>query len=99
MTALNQSDQQPQHDRNEHRSRSIVLGKINLLLASLGLLFLAGTYWLIPLLPEAFALLLLVLPPLMVAIADMARSTRTARVWAPASAPPAGPSTLPAAMR
>jgi hypothetical protein len=67
MTALDQSDQQPQHDRNEHRSRSIVLGKINLLLASLGLLFLAGTYWLIPLLPEAFALLLLVLPPLMVA--------------------------------
>ena len=45
---------------------SMVVGKINLLLASLGLLFVAGTYWLIALLPEAFALLLLVLPPLMV---------------------------------
>jgi hypothetical protein len=46
--------------------RSIEVGKINLLLASLGLLFVAGTYWLIALLPEALALLLLVVPLLMV---------------------------------
>src|ERR687898_2934957 len=42
------------------RSRSIALGKINLLLALLGLLVLAGTYWL-TFLPEALALLVLTL--------------------------------------
>ena len=42
--------------------RPIGIGKINMLLASLALLFVAGTYWLISLLPEAFALLLLVVP-------------------------------------
>jgi len=46
------------------RNRSIALGKINLLLALLGLLVLAGAYWL-TLLPEALALLLLVLALLM----------------------------------
>src|SRR5829696_9718248 len=42
------------------RSRSIALGKINLLLALLGLLVLAGAYWL-TFLPEALALLVLTL--------------------------------------
>src|SRR3712207_5462227 len=50
----------------EANSRSVVLGKVNLLLALLGLLVLAYAYLMIPLLPEALALLLLVLPPLMV---------------------------------
>ena len=50
----------------EANSRPVVLGKVNLLLALLGLLVLAYAYWIIPLLPEALALLLLVLPPLMV---------------------------------
>src|SRR5215210_5815838 len=45
----------------KERSRSIVLGKVNLLLALLGLLVLAGTYW-VGFLPEALALLLLVVP-------------------------------------
>lgn len=43
------------------RSRSVALGKVNLLLALLGLLVLAGTYW-VGFLPEALALLLLVVP-------------------------------------
>jgi murein DD-endopeptidase MepM/ murein hydrolase activator NlpD len=42
------------------RSRSITLGKVNLLLAILGLLFLAGAYW-INFLPEALASLALIL--------------------------------------
>ena len=37
------------------RSRPVALGRVNLLLAILGLLFLAGAYW-INFLPEAFAL-------------------------------------------
>ena len=41
------------------RSRSTALGRGNLLLAILGLLFLAGAYW-INFLPEAFALIVLV---------------------------------------
>jgi hypothetical protein len=45
---------------------TVVVGKINVLLAALGLLFVAATYWLIALLPEAFAVLLLVVPVLMV---------------------------------
>src|SRR5215207_1894854 len=44
------------------RSRPVVLGKINLLLALLGLLVLAGAYWL-TFLPEALALLVLILAP------------------------------------
>jgi hypothetical protein len=67
MTAQNQPDRRSQHDGKENHSRSITLGKVNLLLAFLGLLFLAGAYRVIPLLPEALALLLLVLPLLMVA--------------------------------
>src|SRR5215210_2315823 len=43
------------------RSRPVALGKVNLLLALLGLLVLAGTYW-VGFLPEALALLLLVVP-------------------------------------
>ena len=39
-------------------SRSITLGKVNLLLAILSLLFLTGAYW-INFLPEAFALIVL----------------------------------------
>src|ERR687895_264318 len=45
-------------------SRPVVLGKVNLLLAHLALLVLAGTYWmgvLTPFLPEALALLVLTL--------------------------------------
>jgi murein DD-endopeptidase MepM/ murein hydrolase activator NlpD len=57
MTTHEQSDVLSQ-DTKRGRSRSIVLGKGNLLLALLGLLFLAGAYWL-TLLPEAVALLVL----------------------------------------
>ena len=51
-------------------SRSIALGKINLLLALLGLLVIAGAYWvgfLPALLPEALTLLILTLSLLTVA--------------------------------
>src|SRR5829696_9816552 len=54
----------------ERHSRSIALGKVNLLLALLGLLVLAGAYWvgvLPAFLPEAFALLVLTLSLLTVA--------------------------------
>ena len=61
-----QSDRRSQYDGKEDHSRSVVLGKVNLLLALLGLLFIAGAYW-FTLLPEALALLVLVLPLLMVA--------------------------------
>src|SRR5918994_2485125 len=44
------------------RSRPIALGKVNLLLTLLGLLVLAGAYWL-TFLPEALALLVLTLAP------------------------------------
>jgi hypothetical protein len=53
----------PRRGKNGRRS-PVVLGKINLLLALLGLLVLAGAYWvgLLPaLLPEALALLILTL--------------------------------------
>ena len=62
-----QSDRRSQYDDGkEDHSRLVALGKVNLLLALLGLLFLAGAY-LIGLLPEALALLVLILPLLMVA--------------------------------
>src|SRR5918998_4299987 len=54
-----QSDELSQ-DAKRSRSRSFALGKINLLLALLGLLFLAGTYR-VGFLPEALALLVLTL--------------------------------------
>jgi murein DD-endopeptidase MepM/ murein hydrolase activator NlpD len=71
MTTHKQSDE-PTHKRSEvlsqpgkrRRSSSIALGKINLLLALLGLLFLAVAYWvgvLPAFLPEALALLVLTL--------------------------------------
>src|SRR5829696_9699036 len=47
-------------DTKRGSSRLIAFGKVNLLLAILGLLFLAGAYWL-TLLPEALALLILTL--------------------------------------
>ena len=56
----------PAQHGTEDSSRSVVLGKGNLLVACVGLLVLIGAYWL-TLLPEALALLLLVLPPLMAA--------------------------------
>src|SRR5215207_863909 len=59
MITQKQSDVPSQH-RKERQSRSIALGKVNLLLALLGLLVLAGAYWL-TLLPEALALLVLTL--------------------------------------
>src|SRR5215218_7406868 len=52
------------------RSRPVALGNVNLLLALLGLLVLAGAYWL-TLLPETFALLVLTLAPV----------TAAARAW------------------
>src|SRR5215204_7354494 len=65
MTTQKQSDELSQ-DAKRGRSRSIALGKINLLLALLGLLVLAGAYWL-TFLPEALALLVLTLAPVTVA--------------------------------
>src|SRR5215207_6050813 len=59
MITQKQSDVPSQH-RKERQSRSIALGKVNLLLALLGLLVLASAYWL-TLLPEALALLVLTL--------------------------------------
>jgi murein DD-endopeptidase MepM/ murein hydrolase activator NlpD len=53
-------------DAKGGRNRSIALGKVNLLLALLALLVLAGAYWvgvLAQFLPEALALLVLVLAP------------------------------------
>ncbi len=67
MITHKQPDRRSQYDGKEDHSRPVALGKVNLLLALLGLLFLAGAYWLIPLLPEALALLVLVLPLLMAA--------------------------------
>jgi hypothetical protein len=61
-----QSDRRSQYDGKEDHSRPVALGKFNLLLALLGLLFLAGAYW-FTLLPEALALLVLVLPLLLAA--------------------------------
>src|SRR3712207_2514789 len=62
-------------DAESRRSRRpVVLGKINLLLALLALLVLAGAYWvgvLTPFLPEALALLVLTLAPV----------TAASRVW------------------
>jgi Peptidase family M23 len=62
-------------DAKSRRSRRpVVLGKINLLLALLALLVLAGAYWvgvLTPFLPEALALLVLTLAPV----------TAASRVW------------------
>jgi hypothetical protein len=59
---------------NKGRSRPVALGKVNLLLALLALLVLAGAYWvgvLTQFLPEALALLVLVLAPV----------TAVSRVW------------------
>jgi hypothetical protein len=67
-------------DTKRGRSSSIALGKLNLLLSLLGLLFLAGAYWL-TLLPEALALLILTLSLL----TGVARSPGRARVRSPAS--------------
>jgi hypothetical protein len=67
MTTQKHSDEltikksrEPSQHARRGRSRSVAFGKINLLLALLGLLFLAGAYWL-TLLPEALALLILTL--------------------------------------
>src|ERR671916_434320 len=57
-------------DKKSRRSRQVVLGKVNLLLALLALLVFAGAYLIGPLslfLPEALALLVLVLVPVTVA--------------------------------
>jgi hypothetical protein len=59
MIAQKQPDILSQPGKEGHSS-SVAIGKINLLLALLGLLFLAGAYWL-TLLPEAIALLVLTL--------------------------------------
>jgi hypothetical protein len=71
MTTQKQSDglthdlsDAPSQDVKRGRSRSVVLGKVNLLLALLALLVLAGAYWmgiLSAFLPEALALLVLTL--------------------------------------
>jgi hypothetical protein len=54
----------------KERSRPVALGKVNLLLALLALLVLAGAYWvgvLTQFVPEALALLVLILTPVTVA--------------------------------
>src|SRR5215216_3215549 len=61
MTTQKQSDELSQ-DAKRGRSRPVALGNVNLLLALLGLLVLAGAYWL-TFLPEALALLVLTLAP------------------------------------
>src|SRR3712207_2792503 len=60
MTTHKQSDELSQ-DAKRECTRSVALGKVNLLLALLGLLVLAGAYR-VGFLPEALALLLLVIP-------------------------------------
>src|SRR5919112_2579773 len=81
MTTQKQSGE-PAHKRSdvlsqpgkERHSNSIALGKLNLLLTLLGLLFLAGAYWVgVPpaFLPEALTLLVLTLSLL----------TAASRVW------------------
>jgi peptidase M23-like protein len=77
MTTQKQSDE-PKHKQSDElsqdarrgRSRSIALGNVDLLLALLGLLVLAGAYW-VGFLPEALALLVLVIPLV----------TAVSRVW------------------
>jgi hypothetical protein len=61
---VNERSDERSQDAKRQRSRPVALGKINLLLALLALLVLAGTYWmgvLTPFLPEALALLVLTL--------------------------------------
>src|SRR5918999_1934634 len=61
---VNERSDESSQDAKRQRSRPVALGKINLLLALLALLVLAGTYWmgvLTPFLPEALALLVLTL--------------------------------------
>src|ERR687893_2456633 len=61
---VNERSDERSKDAKRQRSRPVALGKINLLLALLALLVLAGTYWmgvLTPFLPEALALLVLIL--------------------------------------
>src|SRR5215208_7329320 len=88
MTTQKQSDQ-PTHKRSDVLSQpgkeghisSIALGKINLLLALLGLLFLAAAYWLAILpafLPEALALLVLTLS--LVTVASRALHARRGKL-------------------
>jgi hypothetical protein len=66
MMVHKQPDQGSQHDGKTDQSRSKALGKLNLLLAFLGLFYIAAAYW-VGLLADALALLLLVLPSLIVA--------------------------------
>jgi hypothetical protein len=66
MMTTNPTRTETEQGKKGPSSRPVALGKINLLLALLGLLFLAGAYWigLLPaLLPEARALLVLTLAP------------------------------------
>src|SRR5215218_5258022 len=74
------SDVLSQHGKERHSS-SIALGKINLLLALLGLLVLAGAYWvgvLPAFLPEALALLVLTLS--LVTVASRALHARRGKL-------------------
>src|SRR5918997_6200669 len=67
---VNERSDESSQDAKRQRSSPVVLGKVNLLLALLALLVLAGAYWmgvLAPFLPEALALLVLTLPPVTVA--------------------------------
>src|ERR687893_214906 len=62
--------EEPSRDAKSRRNRPLALGKVNLLLALLALLLFAGAYLVGPLslfLPEALALLVLVLVPVTVA--------------------------------
>jgi len=67
MIAHKQPNRRSQHDDGKKdRIRSVVLGKVNLLLVFLELLYLAAAYW-VGLLSDALALLLLVIPSMIVA--------------------------------
>jgi hypothetical protein len=88
MMTTNSTRTQTERGMKERSSRPVALGKVNLLLALLGLLFLIGAYRL-TFLPEALALLVLTVSLVtLVSRAWQARPGRT-RVWAPsASLPP-----------
>ena len=96
------TNQLPTPDRvetkiDEGQRRIIVLGKVNVLLAVLCLLFLAGAYW-ANLLPEALAVLVLTVVPGDGGLSDLARSPRGTRVRSPPSPLPSSPATLSAAV-
>src|SRR4028118_2286574 len=74
---IHKQAEESSRDAKGRRSRPVVLGKVNLLLALLALLVLAGTYWmgiLTQFLPQALALP--ALPPPLVTVAARAWRAR-----------------------